>query len=334
MPAPASLSLAFLVGKAEMPNDEERVELEPPIVAGRPRAEGSSSHMGRTVRAILRRHQHAVGANRKGHSKSVTAGQHWVAIMAAVVPVVGMIADGAGRASALRLAPGWAHELTRAVPLWARLPSVPKGVVADRGCTSRAFRQDVWNMGARPAIPSLGSGAPVACRNWICHKRSRVERLWAQLSEWFARATRDAKPSASVFRPAARLDRIGREQALSQDWPDEPKLSEDNRQDGCRNDCQRDDHELGRKGRAVHQALNLEHQCEMAGEHSQTVLSEVGDGVRHSQIGELERHQEDAGPHRHRSHQNVEVDSPRHGGEPVDLRDRQHEPAEIEQRTR
>ena len=42
-----------------------------------------------------------------------------------------VIADGLGRAVALILAPGQAHELPHAVPLLDRLPGVPKWVVAD-----------------------------------------------------------------------------------------------------------------------------------------------------------------------------------------------------------
>ena len=65
-----------------------------------------------------------------------------------------MIADGLGRAVAFILAPGQAHELPQAIPLLDRLPGVPKWVVADRGLSSHAFRAHIWNLGARPAIPS------------------------------------------------------------------------------------------------------------------------------------------------------------------------------------
>ena len=57
-----------------------------------------------------------------------------------------MIADGLGRAVAFILAPGQAHELPHAVPLLERLPGVPKWVVADRGLSSHAFREHVWNL--------------------------------------------------------------------------------------------------------------------------------------------------------------------------------------------
>ena len=69
-----------------------------------------------------------------------------------------MIADGAGRAVAFALAPGQAHELPHAVPLLARLPGVPLWVVADRGYSSHAFREHIWDLGARPAISTRRSG--------------------------------------------------------------------------------------------------------------------------------------------------------------------------------
>lgn len=110
-----------------------------------------------------------------------------------------MIADGAGRAVAFRLAQGQAHELPQAVPLLASLPSVPKWVVADRGYTSHAFRQHIWDMGARPAIPPQRHEAPVACPEWIYNNRNKVERLWARLKEWRAVATRYEKTAQSFM---------------------------------------------------------------------------------------------------------------------------------------
>ena len=64
-----------------------------------------------------------------------------------------VIADGAGRAIAFRLAPGQAHELPQAVPLLDACPGVPRWVVADRGYSSHAFASMSGAMGARPAIP-------------------------------------------------------------------------------------------------------------------------------------------------------------------------------------
>jgi transposase len=122
-----------------------------------------------------------------------------------------VIAEGAGGAVAFRLAPGQAHEPPQAIPLLAGLPGAPKWVVADRGCTSHAFREHVWDMGARPAIPPRRHEAPVACPDWIYTNRNKVERLWARLKEWRAVATRYEKTARSfmhVLCLAAALDWI------------------------------------------------------------------------------------------------------------------------------
>ncbi len=108
-----------------------------------------------------------------------------------------MIADGQGRAVAFRIAPGQAHELPHAVPLLDRLPGVPKWVVGDRGYSSHTFRQHAWDAGARPAIPTRGNEAAVACPEWIYNNRNMVERLWARLKEWRAVATRYEKTAVS-----------------------------------------------------------------------------------------------------------------------------------------
>ena len=120
-----------------------------------------------------------------------------------------MIADGLGRAVAFILAPGQAHELPHAVPLLACLPGVPKWVVADRGLSSHAFREPIWTLGARPAIPSKRNEEEVACPDWIYTNRNYVERLWARLKEWRAVATRYEKTAQSfmgVLCLAATLD--------------------------------------------------------------------------------------------------------------------------------
>ena len=124
-----------------------------------------------------------------------------------------MIADGAGRAIAFHIAPGQAHELPRAVPLLSALPGVPGWVVADRGYSSHAFREHVWDLGARPAIPPKANEAPVACPDWIYNSRNRVERLWGRLKEWRAVATRYEKTAVSflgVLQLAATLDWLRR----------------------------------------------------------------------------------------------------------------------------
>jgi transposase len=120
-----------------------------------------------------------------------------------------VIADGLGRAVAFILAPGQAHELPQAIPLLERLPGVPKWVVADRGLSSHAFREHIWTLGARPAIPSKRNEEKVACPEWIYANRNLVERLWARLKEWRAVATRYEKTASSfmgVLCLAATLD--------------------------------------------------------------------------------------------------------------------------------
>ncbi|MDB5848248.1 MAG: transposase family protein [Rhodoferax sp.] len=110
-----------------------------------------------------------------------------------------MIADGLGRAVGFVLAPGQAHELPHAAPLLACLPGVPKWVIADRGYSSHSFRDHIWNLGARPAIPTKRNEAPVACPGWIYTNRNQVERLWARLKEWRAVATRYEKTACSFM---------------------------------------------------------------------------------------------------------------------------------------
>jgi transposase len=124
-----------------------------------------------------------------------------------------VIADGLGRAIAFRLAPGQAHALPDAIPLLNSLPSVPAWVVADRGDSSHSFREHIWSIGARPAIPTKANEAPVACPDWIYTNRNVVERLWARLKEWRAVATRYEKTARSfmgVLCLAASLDWIKR----------------------------------------------------------------------------------------------------------------------------
>ena len=84
-------------------------------------------------------------------------------------------------------------------------------VVADRGHSSYAFREHVWNLGAQPAIPPKMNEAPTTCPAWIYNNRNRVERIWARLKEWRAVATRHEKTASSflgVPQLAATLDWI------------------------------------------------------------------------------------------------------------------------------
>ena len=104
-----------------------------------------------------------------------------------------MIADGRGRAIAVAHAPRQAHEFPLAGGRLDILPDVPGWVVGDRGLASDAFRERIWDIGARPAIPPRRTDAPVACPDWIYANRRLVENLWARLKEWRAVANRYEK---------------------------------------------------------------------------------------------------------------------------------------------
>ena len=94
-----------------------------------------------------------------------------------------MIADGAGRAIAFRIAPGQAHELPHALPLLGHLPGIPQWVVADRGYSSQRFRQQLREVGATPAIPSKSNEAPERCPDWIYTNRNVVEIVLTQMTK-------------------------------------------------------------------------------------------------------------------------------------------------------
>jgi transposase len=122
-----------------------------------------------------------------------------------------VIADAQGRAIGFALAPGQAHELPLAPLLLTVLSIIPAWIVADRGYASHAFRELIWNLGARPAIPCKRNEEQVRCPEWIYQNRNRVERLWARLKEWRAVATRYEKTAVSfmgVLCMAATMDWI------------------------------------------------------------------------------------------------------------------------------
>src|SRR5438128_324716 len=78
-------------------------------------------------------------------------------------------------------------------------PTDPCTTLADRGLSSHAFREHIWSLGARPAIPSKRNEDEVACPDWIYVNRNHVERLWARLKEWRAVATRYEKTASSFM---------------------------------------------------------------------------------------------------------------------------------------
>lgn len=109
------------------------------------------------------------------------------------------MADARGRAVAFALAPGPAHEAPVAPGLPDDLPGGPMWVVGDKGSSSESLRDQVWGMGARPAIPPKRNEAPVRCPEWIYVHRDRIERLWGRSKEWRAIATRYEKTATSFL---------------------------------------------------------------------------------------------------------------------------------------
>ena len=151
---------------------------------------------GTTIRA----HQKAAGADKRGadgeqrdRREALGRSRGGYGTKACVM------ADGRGRAVAFALAPGQAHELPMAPGLLDCLPDVPGWVVGDRGLASDTFRDRIWDLGSRPAIPPKRTDAPVACPPWIYANRHLVENLWARLKEWRAIATRYEKTAKSFL---------------------------------------------------------------------------------------------------------------------------------------
>jgi transposase len=64
---------------------------------------------------------------------------------------------------------------------------------------AHSFRERVWAMGARLAIPTKSNEEPVACPDWVYVNRNLVERLWNRLKEWRAVATRYEKTARSFM---------------------------------------------------------------------------------------------------------------------------------------
>ncbi len=110
-----------------------------------------------------------------------------------------VLADSHGRAIGFALAPGQAHEAPLAPALLDALPDNPLWVVGDRGLSSDRLRGQVWDMDARPAIPTTRNEASVRCPDFIYRHRNEVERLWGRLKEWRAVATRYEKRAQSFM---------------------------------------------------------------------------------------------------------------------------------------
>ena len=128
-----------------------------------------------------------------------------------LLPQAVALADSHGRAVSFVLAPGQAHEAPLAPDLLQTLPDSPGWVVADRGYLSDAIRSQVWDVGARPAIPAKANEAPVRCPDFIYKHRNKVKRLRGRLKEWRAVAARYeglAQSFMGVLCIAATMDRI------------------------------------------------------------------------------------------------------------------------------
>src|ERR687897_1754560 len=183
-------------------------DLRPPGTAGRLGAVagvGAAAWRGRGRGGLPRRHQHpsAPQGRRRGQKRGRSAQRDAREGLGRSRGGFGtkacVIANASGRAIGFALAPGQAHEQPLAPLLLTLLSLVPGWIVADRGYASQAFRDLIWSLGARPAIPSKSNEAPVHCSAWIYVNRNRVERLWSRLKEWRAVATRYEKTACSFM---------------------------------------------------------------------------------------------------------------------------------------
>ena len=71
-------------------------------------------------------------------------------------------------------------------------------MVAEKGYAANSLREQIGNLGLKPAIPAKSSEAPVDCPAWFYNNRHRVESAWANLKEWRAIATRYEKNAISL----------------------------------------------------------------------------------------------------------------------------------------
>src|SRR5215210_3841042 len=161
-------------------------DLQPVVAPGRLGAAaggGAAAWRGRGRDGVPRRHQHpgAPQGRRRGQKGGTSAQRDAREGLGRSRGGYGTkacaIAEASGRAIGFALAPGQAHELPLAPLLLAVLSPIPAWIVADRGYPSHAFRDLIWHLGARPAIPAKRTDAPVACPPWIHQNRNRVEMV-------------------------------------------------------------------------------------------------------------------------------------------------------------
>jgi transposase len=178
--------------------------LGPPRGLGAP-AEARAGARRRPRHGVPRRHQHprapqgGGGGPKRGTAAERDAREALGRSRGGYGTKACIVAEGGGHAVAFALAPGQAHELPLAPGLLDRLPEAPLWVVCDRGLASHAFRERVWDIGARPAIPPKRNEEQVTCPPWIYVNRRLVENLWARLKEWRAVATRYEKTARSFL---------------------------------------------------------------------------------------------------------------------------------------
>ncbi|HYZ31634.1 MAG TPA: hypothetical protein VE684_05045 [Crenalkalicoccus sp.] len=109
-----------------------------------------------------------------------------------------MIARRGGRAVAVVLAPGQPHEQPMAPGLRDRLPELRGWAFGESGPASDAFRDPIWDIGVRPAIPPKCTAAPIACPPWIPANRAS-SRTSERAMEWRAVASRCCEKTVRSF---------------------------------------------------------------------------------------------------------------------------------------
>src|SRR4051812_12892858 len=152
---------------------------EPLIEEVRPHGKTPPKELRRTISAIFWRHRNGA----KWRSIPAELGPWWLAAQllstgpSRASGKACVIADGRGRAIAFALAPGQAHEPPLAPGLLDCLPDGPGWIVADRGLACDAFRERIWDLGARPAIPPKRTDAPVAEPARVFREARRLEKM-------------------------------------------------------------------------------------------------------------------------------------------------------------
>jgi transposase len=100
-----------------------------------------------------------------------------------------MLADTLGRPLRFRLAPGLEHDIVQAPAMIEGFKA--KAVLADTAYDSRAFREAIQKIGAKPAIPSNPTRKHPFRHDRRQYKlRNRIERCFNKLKHFRRLATR------------------------------------------------------------------------------------------------------------------------------------------------